>query len=116
MSANLKKSSFFPITVASWFNDLPNYIKILVGTHEFFQAVMIFIKRSCWHREHADCSLCHHNKIVRESEIESFENLMHQFLIDEEISKEEFEQTFDETYFEDYDSTLLDTEDVQDIS
>ena len=110
MSNKIKKA--FPLSVNHWFKDLPDFIKILVGTHEFYQAVEIYYKRACWHREEADCSLCKYNRPLYENEVESFEMLVHQFLVDEDITINEFNKSFDNTYFEDFSDTFLDTEDI----
>ena len=111
MSTKIKKA--FPLSVNHWFKDLPDFIKILVGTHEFYQAVEVFFKRACWHREEDDCSLCKYNRPLYENEIEDFETLLQHYLDEEEITKVEFETTFDASYFENFSDTLLDEEDIQ---
>ena len=40
----------FPLSVNHWFKDLPGFIKVLVGTHDFYQAVHIYYKRACYSR------------------------------------------------------------------
>ena len=111
MSCRVKKA--FPLTVNHWFKDLPDFIKILIGTHEFFQAVEIFYKRACWHREEADCSLCKYNRPLFEGEYDDFESMVNHFLEEEQISKCEFDTTFDASYFENYTDTFLDEDDIQ---
>ena len=110
-----KVKHMFPLSVNFWFKDLPNFIKILIGTHEFDQAVHAFYNRACWHREEMDCSLCKNNKVIYENEISSFEALLEDFVTTEEMTLEEFHTTFDAKYFEDFEETCLDDEDLLDL-
>ena len=114
MSARVKHA--FPLSVNHWFKDLPGFIKILVGTNEFNQAVHVYFKRACWHREEKDCSLCRYNKVIYQDEMESFEKLINHFIDEENITIDEFNTTFDATYFENYDDTYLDEADIDFIS
>ena len=102
----------FPLSVNHWFKDLPGFIKVLIGTHDFYQAVHIFYKRACWHREEKDCSLCKYNRPIYQCEYDSFEKLVEYYLEDEAISRIDFDTTFDESYFENYQDTFLDEEDI----
>ena len=113
MSRKIKH--MFPLSVNFWFKDLPNFIKVLIGTHEFDQAVHAFYNRACWHREEMDCSLCKNNKIIYPNEIDSFEALLNDYVSTEEITIEEFHTTFDAKYFEDYDETRFDEDDLLDF-
>ena len=110
MSTRVKHA--FPLTVNHWFKDLPDFIKILVGTHEFNQAIHVYYKRACWHREESDCSLCKYNQVIYQEEIETFEKLVFEYLEEQNITKVEFDSTFDATYFENYEDTYLDEEDI----
>ena len=110
MSNKVKHS--FPLSVNHWFKDLPDFIKILIGTHEFYQAVQIFYKRACWHREEKDCSLCRYNKILHGDEKMDFEKLVNEYLVEEELTRDEFDSTFNHSYFENYEDTYLDEDDI----
>ena len=111
-----KAKNVFPLSVNHWFKDLPNFIKVLIGTLEFYQAVEVYYNRACWHREYSDCSLCRYNKVIWKSEEQTFENLIEMHLFEENLTVEEFNTTFNMEYFEDYEDTWLDSEDVFDAN
>ena len=113
MSRKIKH--MFPLSVNHWFKDLPDFIKILIGTHEFDQAVQAYYNRACWHREEQDCSLCRNNKVIYGDEINSFQKLLEDYVSTEEITMEEFHSTFNAKYFEDYDETCFDEDVLQDF-
>ena len=105
----------FPLSVNFWFKDLPNFIKVLIGTHEFDQAVHAFYNRACWHREESDCSLCKGNRIIYEDEINDFDSLINDYIEEESITIEEFNTTFNAEYFENFEETRFDEDDLYDL-
>ena len=109
-----KIKHMFPLSVNFWFKDLPDFIKVLVGTHDFFQAVQVYFYRACWHREYNDCSLCKFNQVIYKAEINSFEKLIDIYLQEENLTRTEFDTTFNAEYFEDFEETFLDREDIED--
>ena len=113
MSRKIKH--MFPLSVNFWFKDLPDFIKILIGTHQFDQAVHAYYNRACWHREEEDCSLCKADKVIYKDEESNFQKLVDGYLEDEEMTLEEFNTTFDAEYFENYDETRFDEDDLLDF-
>ena len=62
-----------------------------------------------------DCSLCKANKIIYNNEIDTFEKLIEDYVSMEEITMEEFNTTFDVKYFENYDETCFDEDELLDL-
>ena len=111
MSPKIKH--MFPVSVAAWFNDLPNFIKVLVGSVDFDRAVHVYYKRACWHREAKDCSLCKHNMAIYRAEVDSLEKMVSYYAEEENITKEVFYETFSEEFFAENDQTFDDYHDFQ---
>ena len=113
MSKKIKH--MFPLTVAHWFNGLPVFIKVLVGTFDFYRAVHVYYVRACWHRELRDCSLCKSNKVLMEAEIDSFEKLLSKYAEEHSMTLTEVNETLSEEFFASNDPTFAEYEDLQHI-
>ena len=111
MSPKIKH--MFPVSVAAWFNDLPNFIKVLIGSVDFDRAIHVYYKRACWHREANDCSLCKHNTIIYLAEVDSLEKMVSRFAEEENITIEGFYETYTEEFFAESEDTFGDYHDFQ---
>ena len=105
----------FPLSVAHWFNDLPVFIKVLVGTFDFYRAVHVYYIRACWHREAKDCSLCKRNKVLYNAEIDSFEKLLSHYADEMSMTVSELSEQLSEDFFAENDPTFAEYEDLQHI-
>ena len=113
MSKKIKH--IFPLSVAHWFNDLPVFIKVLVGTFDFYRAVHVFYMRACWHREARDCSLCKKNKVIYDGEVDSLDKLLSCYADEQSITLSEVTEQLSEEFFAENDPTFAEYEDLQHI-
>ena len=53
-----KVGSAFPVSVKFWFDKLPDFIKIKLGTKDFRKMVTAYCRILCWHRKDSECRHC----------------------------------------------------------
>ena len=67
-----KIGSAFPVSVKFWFDKLPDFIKVKLGTKEFRKMVTAYCRILCWHRKDSECRHCDEFNI--NEDLESFTN------------------------------------------
>ena len=94
---NPKLSTAFPLTCSDWLNDLPNFIKMKLGTPKFHVELTAYCKALCWHRKEKDCSHCK-DGFENEIKLSNYEELIKKLAKKEKIDPENIESTLEQDH------------------
>ena len=89
-----KLKDSFPLSVKPWFDNIPNFIKVLIGTKSFNRAVIAFFKISCWHRDQNNCRRCN-NRFDWNNHQNDFNRLLNEYALEVQLDREQAENQID---------------------
>ena len=110
---NPKLHSAFPLTTTKWLAELPNFIKVKLGTNQFLKELTAYCRALCWHREQKSCDHCIYG-FENELNLSTYEEMIKMLAIREKESYEDMaeileseQSTFEEALDDDSGDDLL---------
>lgn len=87
-----KIGSAFPVSVKVWFDKLPNFIKVKLGTKEFRKMVTAYCRILCWHRKDNECRHCDDFNINEDLDsFTTYEKVIRALCIQNNLNEDEIE-------------------------
>ena len=88
-----KVGSAFPVSVKFWFDKLPDFIKIKLGTKEFRKMVTAYCRILYWHRKDDECRHCDDFNINEDLDsFTTYEKIIRALCIQNNLNESEVEE------------------------